>query len=188
MIAFKNILVPVDFSEPSDRALEVASDLAKQYDASLTVLHVFDVPSAYAGMDIPPIDLMAPMVEAARKQLDTVRGKVPTAIVVMAHGIPWREILAAIEQKQVDLVVMGTHGRRGVGRALMGSVAEKVVRLSPIPVLTVRPPRADAVEAQSSGEQRRRCERLEEARLEERAGGTDALQAAHEAHRSEDKY
>jgi nucleotide-binding universal stress UspA family protein len=70
MIAFNNILVPVDFSEPSDRALEVAIDLAKQYEASLTVLHVFDVPLAYAGMGMSPIDLRTPMVEAARKQLD----------------------------------------------------------------------------------------------------------------------
>jgi nucleotide-binding universal stress UspA family protein len=142
MISFKHILVPVDFSEPSDRALQVAMDLAKQYGAALTVLHVFDVPPAYAGMDLAPIDLMTPMLDAARKQLDAtladVRGKLPSATVLMAQGVPWRAILEIVEQKHVDLVVMGTHGRRGVGRALLGSVAEKIVRLSPAPVLTVR--------------------------------------------------
>ncbi|HVJ94316.1 MAG TPA: universal stress protein [Labilithrix sp.] len=148
MIAFKNILVPVDFSEPSNRALEVAIDLAKQYDASLTVLHVFDVPLAYAGMGMSPIDLLTPMVEAARKQLDATlaetRGSISSATAILAQGTPWREILDAIPQRHADLIVMGTHGRRGVGRALLGSVTEKVVRLSPVPVLTVRPPHAEA--------------------------------------------
>ncbi|MDF2695310.1 MAG: UspA domain protein [Labilithrix sp.] len=142
MIEFKKILVPVDFSEPSDRALQVAIDLAKQYDATLTVLHAFDVPPAYAGMDLAPMDLLSPMLEAAKKQLDAtlveVRGKIPSATVVMAQGVPWRAILEAIEHKGIDLVIMGTHGRRGVGRALLGSVAEKIVRLSPAPVLTLR--------------------------------------------------
>jgi nucleotide-binding universal stress UspA family protein len=142
MIAFKNILVPVDFSESSDRAVNVALELAKQYNSALTVVHVFDVPSAYAGMDLSPMDLLAPMLEAARKQLDAtlaeVRSKIPSATVVMARGAPWREILNAVDEKHPDLVVMGTHGRRGIERAVLGSVTEKVVRLCPVPVLTVR--------------------------------------------------
>lgn len=142
MITFKSILVPVDFNEPSRHALEVAVELAKQYGAAVTLLHVFDVPPAYSGMGIPPMDLLAPMVEVARKQLDETlaeaRKLIPNVTAIMGHGVPWREIIDAIEQKHVDLVVMGTHGRRGVGRALLGSVTEKVVRVSAVPVLTVR--------------------------------------------------
>ena len=142
MIAFECILVPVDFSEPSNHALRVAVDLAKQYGGALRMLHVFDVPPAYAGMDMTPMDLMTPMFDAARRQLDAavdgVRAEVPDASAVLGQGSPWREILAEVEKSGADLVVMGTHGRRGLDRALLGSVTEKVVRLSPVPVLTVR--------------------------------------------------
>lgn len=143
MTTFENILVPVDFGEPSEHALKVAADLAKQNGAELTLLHVFDVPASYAGMGLSPVDLLQPMWDAGRKQLEktleNVRGSAPNATVLITRGTPWREILTAIEQKRPDLVVMGTHGRRGVPRAVLGSVAEKIVRLSPCPVLTVRP-------------------------------------------------
>lgn len=154
MMTFKNILVPIDFSSPSDHALTVAVELAKQYDAALTALHVFDIPPSYAGMDISPRNLLAPMLEAARKQLEEVvadaRRAIPNTSVLFLEGSPWREILSAIAQKHVDLVVMGTHGRRGVGRALLGSVTEKIVRLSPVPVLTVRAPTDEPAEARST--------------------------------------
>lgn len=147
MKTFSNILVPVDFGEPSERALEVAIDLAKHNGAHVTLLHVFDVPASYAGMGILPIDLLAPMWDAGRKQLEDtvlkVKATLPTVTERMARGVPWREILSAIEQLRPDLVVMGTHGRRGIPRAVLGSVAEKIVRLSPVPVLTV-PARDDA--------------------------------------------
>ena len=65
-------------------------------------------------------------------------------------GAPWREILRVVEETKPDLVVMGTHGRRGLGHALIGSVAEKLVRMSPAPVLTVRP-RAKATRATPTG-------------------------------------
>jgi len=142
MKMFTSILVPTDFGEPSERALEVAIDLAKRDNAELTVLHVFDVPPSYAAMDIAPMDLLTPMWSAARQQtacvIAKVRESLPSATELTAMGVPWREILATIEQKHPDLVVVGTHGRRGLPRALLGSVAEKIVRLSPCPVLTVR--------------------------------------------------
>ncbi len=143
MFTLKSILVPVDFSEPSDAALATAVELAKQYNATLTIVHVFDLPPAYAGMDVPPMDLMAPMVEAARKELDAklaeVRASLPSAQIVMGQGAPWREILAAAEDTHADLIVVGTHGRGGIKRVVLGSVAERVVRHSPVPVLTIRP-------------------------------------------------
>jgi nucleotide-binding universal stress UspA family protein len=67
-----------------------------------------------------------------------VQQKLPQAKAILRSGVPWREILSAVEDVAADLVVMGTHGRRGVSHALLGSVAEKIVRLSPVPVLTVR--------------------------------------------------
>ncbi len=141
MKLFSKILVPIDFGEPSARALEIAGALAKDTGGTITLLHVFDVPASYAGMGISPVELLAPMWEAGKKQLEDTLSKlkatVPDATEEIARGVPWREILAAIERDRPDLVVMGTHGRRGVQRMLLGSVAEKIVRVSPVPVLTV---------------------------------------------------
>ncbi|MBX3260389.1 MAG: universal stress protein [Labilithrix sp.] len=142
MTKFANILVPVDFGAPSRRGLELAVDLARRNGARLTLLHVFDVPVSYAGMGLSPTELLAPMWDAEQEELDRVlakvRDEIPEVSRETARGVPWREILAFIEQRRPDLVVMGTHGRHGVPRALLGSVAEKIVRLSPCPVLTVR--------------------------------------------------
>ena len=141
MKLFSKILVPIDFGEPSARALEIAGALAKDTGGTITILHVFDVPASYAGMGISPVELLAPMWEAGKKQLEDTLSKlkatVPDATEEIARGVPWREILAVIERDRPDLVVMGTHGRRGVQRMLLGSVAEKIVRVSPVPVLTV---------------------------------------------------
>ena len=141
MTTFSNILVPVDFGEPSERALEVAMSLAAQTGGEITILHVFDVPASYPGMGISPVELLAPMWAAEREQLEATleraKATVPKATDEIARGVPWREIMAAIERHRPDLVVMGTHGRRGMSRMLLGSVAEKIVRLSPVPVLTV---------------------------------------------------
>lgn len=142
MISFKSILVPIDFGGPSKHALEVALDLAKQYRGSLTLLHTWELPAyAYNGMEFSAVDLLTPIMDAAQQQLDKVLADVkreaPDAKAILKRGSPWREILATIEETRPDLVVMGTHGRRGVGRAVLGSVAEKIVRTSPVPVLTV---------------------------------------------------
>ncbi len=155
MIAFKNILVPVDFGEPSRRALEVAISLAKQNGAALTVLHVFDVPPSYASMDLSPVDLLTPMWSAAQAELDATLAKVkdslPQATHCLTRGTPWREILATIERTHPDLVVVGTHGRTGLERVLLGSVAERIVRLSPVPVLTVPPARGGGASVEAGG-------------------------------------
>jgi len=148
MVSFKKILVPVDFGESSKQALEVAIDLAKQYGAELTLLHTWEIPVyGYGAMEFSAMDMLTPIQEAATQQLDTlvaeVRKRLPEAKGLLARGVPWREVLTIIEQNKPDLVVMGTHGRRGVGRAILGSVAEKIVRMSPAPVLTVRSKNAD---------------------------------------------
>lgn len=143
MVAFKHILVAVDFAESSKEALALAIDLSKQYGAALTLIHTWEIPMyGYGPMDLPASDMLTPIHGAARKEIDALLAAVhkerPDAQAILARGIPWREIIDAIEQKKPDLVVMGTHGRRGLVRAVLGSVAEKIVRMSPVPVLTVR--------------------------------------------------
>lgn len=143
MVQFKSILVAVDFEEPSKHALEIAIDLAKQYGAALTLFHTWEIPPwAYAGLEFAPADLLTPVANAARESLATLLGKtresLPAAASLLKQGVPWLEIGKAIEQTKADLVVIGTHGRHGLGRMVLGSVAEKVVRNSPVPVLTVR--------------------------------------------------
>jgi nucleotide-binding universal stress UspA family protein len=141
-IEFKHILVPVDFGEPSDCALDAAIELARRFDAQLTLAHVYEIPAyVYAGITYATADLFGPIEDAAREYLDKtlreVQKKLPGAKAVLRRGPAAMEILATIEELHPDMVVIGTHGRKGVTHALLGSVAEKVVRLSPVPVLTM---------------------------------------------------
>ena len=141
---FQRIIVTTDFGEASDRALRLAVELARDSEAELLVLHVCELPfAAYGDMAAVPVDLVTPMVELLRKKLDelleSLREQVPRLRGTLKLGAPWEQILATVAEERADLVVMGTHGRRGLVHALLGSVAEKVVRLSPVPVLTVRP-------------------------------------------------
>jgi nucleotide-binding universal stress UspA family protein len=145
MTGFKSIVVPLDFGESSEQALETAIELTRKLGTSLTLLHVYEIPAyAYGGMNFVATDLVGPIQEAARKQLEQtladVRKRVPEARALLRRGVPWSEILAGVEETRGDLVVIGTHGRRGLSHALLGSVAERVVRTSPVPVLVVRRP------------------------------------------------
>jgi nucleotide-binding universal stress UspA family protein len=91
---------------------------------------------------MPPVDVVTPLTEAASARLGTLlelfRARLPGARRVVRVGSPWEQILEAAREIGADLVVVGTHGRRGVSHVIMGSVAERVVRLSHLPVLTVR--------------------------------------------------
>src|SRR5690242_14679893 len=143
MVQFKNILVPTDFGESSRRAEDVAVGLANAYESSIVLCHVYEVPAlVYEGTMISPVDLLTPIREAAETEFEAafaaLKKRVTQAKGVLVQGTPWQEILKAVTDEGVDLVVMGTHGRRGVSHALLGSVAEKIVRMSPVPVLTVR--------------------------------------------------
>jgi nucleotide-binding universal stress UspA family protein len=142
-IEFNHLLVPVDFGEPSQQALDTAIDLASRFKAGLTLVHVYEIPAyVYGGMTFATADLFGPIEDAAREHLDkTLREaqkRVPGAKAVLRRGPPAPEILAVIDEVRPDLVVMGTHGRKGVSHALLGSVAERIVRLSPVAVLTMR--------------------------------------------------
>ena len=140
MKQFRKILVPVDFSESSQKALE----LAVSFDAEVDALHVWEPPSVVA-LDVQVFNpgQTQTLVEHARRTaeermqelLAAVGRPVGSAVLV---GSPADTIVERAEEGGYDLVVMGTHGRRGVARAVIGSVAEQVVRRAPCPVLTVR--------------------------------------------------
>jgi nucleotide-binding universal stress UspA family protein len=136
-----SILVPHDFSETAQRALEFALDLAEPLGARIHVVFAYDV-LAYGFPEAPAMATDTAQIErAARTALDDVasRARRPGVAVetVLRRGPAWSEINAAAKDTAANLIVMGTHGRRGVARALLGSVAEKVVRTAPCPVLTV---------------------------------------------------
>ncbi|HVY46768.1 MAG TPA: universal stress protein [Minicystis sp.] len=146
MKLFQHILVATDFSACAALAVDVAVDLAQQFGAKLTLLHVFEPPLQYDmgwSYPIPPmVDLQAVDEQALEAELERLRARFPAIEAVSSSGSAWRRILAIAKARGADLVVMGTHGRHGLPRALLGSVAEKVVRMSEVPVLTVRLPGA----------------------------------------------
>ena len=139
MIAYQHILVPTDFSPVAERALEAAVDLALTFKSRLTLLHVWNLPvMGYAEGLTWPIDEMKTAAERALQETrERVAQRILQAEAVLERGLAWERILDIVATRDVDLVVMGTHGRRGLPRLLLGSVAEKLVRLSPVPVMTV---------------------------------------------------
>lgn len=147
MNEFTRILVPTDFGEAAKHALDMAVALSKEHSGSLLVLHTYEIPvplGAYQGIPALPPGYMDTFRDAAQRRLDEavaeVQKQTPSARGVLACGAPWEEILEIAKREQATIIIMGTHGRRGLKHAFLGSVAEKVVRLSPVPVLTVRAP------------------------------------------------
>jgi nucleotide-binding universal stress UspA family protein len=143
MLAVRTILHPTDFSDRSQYAFWLACALARDYHARLVLLHVVDVPMVIYGdggavMPPNPEELRA----GARDQLDALQ--VPHVDIRaerrLEEGDAVETILRVAHEIQADLIVMGNHGRTGLGRLLMGSVAERVVRQATCPVLTVRSP------------------------------------------------
>lgn len=140
------ILVPIDFSEGSTLALEYAVTLAKKLDAKLHLLNVvffpvMTVPEVAATVPQNLIDsLVTANLARLRGLADARRDKATIGEVLVHIGDPRDVILQAVETLGADLIVMATHGRRGLRRALLGSVAELVVRTATCPVLTVRVP------------------------------------------------
>lgn len=142
MPMFKHILVPTDFSEASPQAIDFAVSLATTFSTELTLMHTWEVPVyPYMEFVLSSAELGASVEQAAGRRLqdavELLKKRVPWAKSVLRTGVPWREILETAKGLRADLIVMGTHGRRGLDHALLGSVAEKVVRLSAVPVLTV---------------------------------------------------
>jgi universal stress protein A len=149
MLPIRTILHPTDFSERSEHAFHVACSLARDYDARLIVLHVLESTVVYGELSMPYI-APAGQEESARKQLEQL--EVANVSVNLEHqlceGIPAEEILKVAEASHADMIVMGTHGRRGLGRILMGSVAEEVLRKATCPVLIVKLPKLQTTVAE----------------------------------------
>ena len=147
MISLKRILAPTDFSDYSKRGTDYACALAEQFGAEVHLMYVLQDMIAMVpepGMAFPPPgDYMEELKESAEKALEELPGADASAdlsvIRTTRHGPPFLEIIRYAKENDIDLIVMGTHGRSGLAHALLGSVAEKVVRKAPCPVLTVRP-------------------------------------------------
>jgi len=148
MIEIKTILFPTDFSESSKYAMHFAISFAQEYRARLYVLHVVEDMAHAIYFDLlqaPPLaQLLTEMEQQARQELDKVippevAGKVEVERMIR-KGVPFHQIVRAAAEIDADLIVLGTHGRTGLKHALFGSVADKVVRKAPCPVLSVRHP------------------------------------------------
>ncbi len=147
MIRLKRILFPTDFSQCSKRAEEYACALADQFQAEIHLLHVLQdmmllMPDPAAGLSLPP-NYLIEQKQLAEKALngllsaESARGK--KIIRATRMGTPFVEITAYAQEHEIDLIVIGTHGRSAITHVLLGSVAEKVVRKAPCPVLSVHP-------------------------------------------------
>ncbi len=153
MIKLQRILLPTDFSEFSAAARMYACAFADQFQAELHVLHVIQdlaplVPEPGAAL-APPLDYLRELELNAQAMLEraldaqwSVGKKIVKAV---RQGPPFLEIIHYAQETNIDLIVIGTHGRSGLAHMLMGSVAEKVVRKAPCPVLTVRHPEHEFV-------------------------------------------
>jgi len=152
-VQIQRILCPVDFSDSSDHALRYASALAETFGAELTLLHVVaPIVAALPGETALPNTLQADideLADACRERLEQTVGKLVASGLTVQHkvlnGVPFIEIIRYAREVETDLIVMGTHGRTGFGHLLIGSVAERVVRKAPCPVLTVKHPEHEFV-------------------------------------------
>jgi nucleotide-binding universal stress UspA family protein len=149
MLAIQRILVATDFTETSDRALDFGIELARKFDATVTVVHAYQIPAmGFAdGGYIAGAEVAAQLSTAGQNRLDSVVDSKKTSGVLMKavlrEGVAWEEVNDVAKEIDANLIVIGTHGRRGLARALLGSVAENVIRTSTIPVLVIHGPRDD---------------------------------------------
>ncbi len=145
MDKFKRILFPTDFSEGTEEVLSYALMMAEKFDCGIDILHVVHEMIDMTGFYVPHIsyDVMEKEMEVAAKDnmekfcAEHLKGKVDYAVHTR-KGTPFVEIIQAAREFGCDLIVIGTHGRTGLDHVLFGSTAEKVVRKSPVPVMTVR--------------------------------------------------
>jgi nucleotide-binding universal stress UspA family protein len=153
MIRIQNVLVATDFSEPSEAALNYGRELARSFHATLHVVHVTDSIYAQYGGEAYSValpELQREIEDSARKELESLLndddrrdlGAKPVLITALAKA---PAIVDYARQNTIDLIVMGTHGRGAISHMLMGSVAERVVRTAPCPVLTVHHPEREFV-------------------------------------------
>ena len=137
---FRRVLCPIDFSEHSLAALDLALKIAQRNDAMLYLLNVAPMPAGAAGFQPVPMDPYPYLEKDGRKRLEKLaRERIPTVVryeTLVVSGDPAELVLNAARDLDADLIVIGTHGRKGLSHLVLGSVAERVVRESPAPVLT----------------------------------------------------
>lgn len=146
MLSIHTILHPTDFSDAAAQSLQLARSLARDYGAKLVILGVVE-PMPPVSEIYVPVGEMAGQVEELRRQVAKIAstiGDVPVEQHAL-QGSPGHSIVAVAEECQADLIVMGTHGRSGLSRLVMGSIAEYVMRHAHCPVLTVKPGAAERV-------------------------------------------
>jgi len=144
MTELRRILIPTDFTETSDKAIEWALGLAAKLGAAVTVLHTYELPiiGFPDGAIVATPEIASHIADASRAALDAavkrLAGRGIAIESVLREGVAWEEINAVAELIAADLIVIGTHGRKGLARALLGSVAENVIRTATRPVVSIR--------------------------------------------------
>ena len=144
----KKILVPTDFSEPSELALDAALSLASMFDAAIVLMHAYQVPTypytVSPAVMVTPVELVEHIEKGAQTALQAAAAKHESSGVrittALKAGTPWEQIIRTAQEIDAGLIVIGSRGLRGLPRALLGSTAERVVRYSPIPVMTFHGP------------------------------------------------
>lgn len=147
MITLKKILVPTDFSKHSIKAVQYAAELANKFEAEVHLLHVVDAIPMTDGLYIPPV-AKSEIDANVTRELEGVSVKpLNESKVTRSHvdGRPFVEVIRYASNNEIDLIVLGTHGRGAVAHMLLGNVAEKVVRKASCPVLVVRDEQHDFV-------------------------------------------
>jgi len=143
MISLNKILCPIDHSDCSKEALKYAVTFAMKDEAKLLLLHVIDIRSFNEGLDAMSTQIPnEETIEQLRvKLLDCIPEEIRDDMdveAIVTQGIPFAEIISTAKEKEIDMIVIGSHGRTGISHMMLGSVSEKVVRKAPCPVLTVR--------------------------------------------------
>jgi len=146
MIAFKKILFPVDLSESSEKIVPYVQVVAKKFESQIYLLFSVRAFEYFATIDVPFLSISKfekEIFEGAQKRLPEFAKKYfnefPDIHTAVLTGDAAEQIVRYISEQQIDLVIMGTHGRKGIDRIVFGSVAERVVKNSPVPVMVVNP-------------------------------------------------
>jgi nucleotide-binding universal stress UspA family protein len=142
----KKIMVPIDFSKGSKKLLKFATYFAEKFDATIYIVSVVEFQSTYSYYEFDPLDTIATLKEDimdyAQKQMDTFLEENREQLIVpfessLLTGRVAEELIRYAEDERIDMIIIGTHGYRGLDRMLFGSVASKVIKLAPCPTLTV---------------------------------------------------
>ena len=146
MKAFKKVLVPIDFSANSKKVLGAAVYVAEKFEADLSVVFVVQTLDDYSGFFVPHMPvakLEEDMVQGAEAKMAGFLEGIEVSASHVLNGDVVEEISGHAEEQEVDLIVMGTHGYKGLERIVFGSIAEKVVKSASCPVMTINPYKTD---------------------------------------------